>query len=99
METLTVILNTSYSKFRYNKELSKFLFQCISEGLIPKGMMTKFSLANFVNDHSLVEQITGIINEKSSRILDAIAKRVEIETVEWENKFDDAKVKLIDHFS
>ena len=52
--------------------LDHFLFQCLSEGLITKGLRAKFNLADCVNDEDLVNKIQDELNIRSSRITDEL---------------------------
>ena len=54
------------------KQKVKFLNSCVSQGLIPKGLISKFNLAMNVNDPEFVEQVQSLVNEKASRLLDLI---------------------------
>ena len=68
---------------------SKFLFSCISEGLIPKGLRIKLNLAKDVNNEEFCNEINDVVDEASSKILDIIyAKQIEIEA----KSFDDVEI-------
>ena len=58
---------------------NKFLFSCISEGLIPSGLTFNFNLAKFVNDEAFVKKIqtfyTKIYNLlQTNKILNPLRK-------------------------
>ena len=58
------------SKFKQLGEVqqrNKFMYSCMSEGLLPKGFQISFNLASFVNDQNLVNSIQGIIDHSNSR--------------------------------
>ena len=55
-------------------EKIKFFKACISEGLLPKGLRSKFNLAIGVNDVNLVENIQKHVDMCASRRLDLIYK-------------------------
>ena len=68
---------------------SKFLLSCISEGLIPKGLRLKLSLAKDVNNEEFCNEINDVIDEANSKILDILySKQIEIET----KSFDDLEI-------
>ena len=70
------------------KQNSKFLFSCISEGVIPKGLKLGFNLANYVNNRDLVENIQKIMNDSNSRILDALYQQNIIKEEEIVNRIE-----------
>ena len=39
----------SFNELGKQQQINKFLFSCISEGLMPKGLRFNFNLAKFVN--------------------------------------------------
>ena len=43
------------------QQRNKFMYSCMSEGLLPKGFQIFFNLANFVNNQNLVKEIQGVI--------------------------------------
>ena len=52
----------------------RFLYSCMSEGLVPKGLQFNFTLAKFVNNQNLVSGVQRILDESNSRLLDLIYK-------------------------
>ena len=53
-------------------EKNVFLKSCVSEGLLPKGLGGKFSLALDVNNEPFVVQIQNMADIHSSGLLDKI---------------------------
>ena len=65
----------NFKQLAHLKQQNKFMYSCMSEGLLPKGLQISFNLANFVNDQNLVREIQGVIDDSNSRLLDLIFEK------------------------
>ena len=54
----------------------KFLFSCMSEGVIPKGLRINFQLAKFVNDENFVSSLQNLLEDSNSRILEMLYEKI-----------------------
>ena len=68
-------IHKSFQTLGKIQQNSKFLFSCISEGLIPSGLMINFNLARYVNDETFVTNIQDFMNDANSRLLDLVYER------------------------
>ena len=71
-----------YLELGFVKQKVKFLNSCVSEGLIPKELISKFNLAMNVDDPEFVEQVQSLVNEKASRLLDGVHNQEYVVTAE-----------------
>ena len=68
-----------FLKVEKTKLRKSFLNQCIENKIIPTGLRFRFHIAHKADDQaSLQSEITGILNEASSRILDHLLKDIDI---------------------
>ena len=63
------------------QQRNKFLFSCMSEGLLPRGLQISFNLAKYVNNQNLVNQIQGVIDDSNSRLFDLVYEKSQEEEV------------------
>ena len=68
-------LRRSFESLGKLEENNRFLFSCISEGMIPSGLKLNFNLAKYVNDETFVRNIENIIDNANSRLLDLVYER------------------------
>ena len=61
-----------YLKRERLSQLSDFFYNCISSGVIPKGLQLDFNLANFHYNRDLQLSILDVLNIASSRILELL---------------------------
>ena len=85
-------LRRSFESLGKLEENNRFLFSCISEGMIPSGLKLNFNLAKYVNDETFVRNIENIIDNANSRLLDLVYERNMYE----ENSIYDKLEKLKD---
>ena len=58
-------LSTNFVNLRTELEENKFFRCCISEGLLPKGLRSKFNLARDINDQNFVKEIEIYLDEEA----------------------------------
>ena len=68
-------MRKEFRKLGYLEQNIRFLFSCISEGVIPQGLQFNFTLAKFVNDREIISKIQNIMDDSNSRLLDLIYVR------------------------
>ena len=76
----------------------KFFNSCVSEGLIPKGIKSKFTLARDVNDEKIVKKIQDIVDDQGSKILDSFLMSAGENLKKFEEIFFEEKVRVIRDF-
>ena len=86
IQGLKAELKKQFQKLGYQEQNSRFLFSCISEGVIPQGLQFNFSLAKFVNDREIISKIQQIMDDSNSRLLDLILSSLE-EALEIKAKY------------
>ena len=62
----------NFKQLQIELQNEKFLFSCISEGLIPEGLRCKINLARDVNDVTFVNEVQESLNNGNSRLLDVM---------------------------
>ena len=62
----------NFKQLQVELQNEKFLFSCISEGLIPEGLRNRINIARDVNDVTFVDNVQASLNEGNSRLLDVV---------------------------
>ena len=79
-------LNTSFRNLQIELQNEKFLYSCISEGLIPLGLRSKVNLARDVNDVAFVSEVQTALNEGNSRMLDVLYEKTKATVKKWDSE-------------
>ena len=91
-------LSGKYWNMQRERNDFKFFNSCVSEGLIPKGLRSKFTLARQVNDEERIKDIQDIVDVQGSKILNSFLKSTEENLFKYEEEFFDEKIKVIREF-
>ena len=84
-------VSKAYLLSRMQYERVRFLRSCVSEGLIPRGLRSKFNLAGSVNNFELVRILENLLSKQSSKQLDLVYLHSQKELAKLENQYDDKK--------
>ena len=79
-------LNMCFRNLQIELQNEKFLYSCISEGLIPFGLRSKVNLARDVNDVTFVNEVQAALNEGNSRLLDVTYYQTKAKVKHWDSK-------------
>ena len=85
----------NFKKLHIELQNEKFLFSCISEGLLPEGLRYQLNLARDVNDVTFVNNVEGILNEGNSRLLDVVYQQTKDTVKDFSDKVADFESNLV----
>ena len=79
-------LNKCFRNLQIELQNEKFMYSCISEGLIPEGLRSKVNLARDVNDVTFVSEVQTAVNVGNSRVLDVLYDQTKLKVKHWDSE-------------
>ena len=79
-------LNKCFRNLQIELQNEKFMYSCISEGLIPLGLRSKVNLARDVNDVTFVSEVQTALNEGNSRLMDVTYEQTKPRVKFWDSE-------------